>query len=475
MNHMTSREIGAGLPQPISDEDIATVLSDKDLAEAFREKYILTLNLDHRYQVIVHAIALSAYENGIDAGLRLRDLTELCRQYWPAGFADLPIDFLRGLVIECCDLGLLTEDAGRYRMRTPYVLRLLGSVDEVTEVLFNAEERLTLPSSLDAGSYRDRIGTGMGRSPLTARQVGRLFETEGRTHVIVGSEALSAGRVMTYLEQYATQGRANGYAVRKVANVTPVGLAGQARRVTRPTMLVVDMRTGSPTQVAEILEEAPHAHEVAAADLILTVIAATNSAVTWLSASESLVELTRVDMAGLRLWCEEADSTFDAPDMLVELATATGGWPTLVERVLSQDRSGVPTSARRSLADLTAKLATAQGARDLVNACGLGDACQSPVTAVLAAVFCRVAEWTGEAPATLSDLVYLLSDSDEQPLMGQVERAGFGGVADVLQVLQLAGMVTMESSLDGQINVRVEPVLARAVEVVGRARGAEVR
>ena len=462
VEHMTSQDVGDGPPQQVTDDDIATVLAHPELAEAFREKYILTLNLDHRYQVIVHAVALSAYEHGVDAGVTLRELDNQCREYWPAGFADLPLDYLRGLVAECCDLGLLTEESGRYRMRTPYVLRLLGSVEDVTEVLLHAEERLTLPSSLDAGSYRDPIGSGSSRSPLTARQVGNLFETAGRTHVLVGSEALSAGRVVGYLEQLAVDGRTIGYAVHKVANLTATGLVSAAGLATRPTMLVMDLRAASTGQLQAVLDSTEEAHAAAASDLIVTVVAATTNAPAWQATPETLVELTRVDLAGLRLWCDETDSTFDAPDLLGQLAAGTGGWPLLVERVLRRTESGMPTPARRRLSDLIEWLDTPAGAQTLVAACGLaGDT--APVTLALHAVFARAAAWTTDAGAPWDDLVDLLSGPDEQRLLEHVREAGFAEVVDVLQVLRLTGMLQEEAAGD----VSVEPVLARAVQVVG--------
>jgi hypothetical protein len=45
-------------------------------------------------------------------------------------------------VTECVDLGVLALDGGGYRLRTLYVLRLLGTEEEVLETLYTAPERL---------------------------------------------------------------------------------------------------------------------------------------------------------------------------------------------------------------------------------------------------------------------------------------------------------------------------------------------
>jgi hypothetical protein len=458
MEHLTSREIGDGPPQQITDEDIATVLDDRELATEFREKYVLTLNLDHRYQVIVHAVALAAYENGVDLGLRLDDLAKLCRQYWPAGFAELPIDYLRGLVTECCDLGLLTLDQGSYRMRTPYVLRLLGTADEVAEVLFSADQRLTLPTSLDAGSYRARLQGGNQRAPLTARQVGLLLEATGKTRVIVGNEALNVQRALPSLEHIANEGRSGGMDIKRLPNLTRDGLLARVRMLTKATMLVLDVRSSSPSQVESLLAASDEAHAAASDDLTLVMIAHTCTAPGWLAVSEKLVELVRVDAAGLRLWCEEVDAPFHTPEELRALGAATGGWPLLIERTLSG--SG-PASSERCLVDLQTWLASSAGALTFVTACGLGESDQPLLADLLKDTFAAVAEWTAGDSAALEVLAELLAD--EADLAQRATEAGFDNLGEVLRTLQLGGMLVTEP---GSTLVAAEPVLAAAVRQV---------
>ncbi|MEU4607422.1 hypothetical protein AB0F43_30930 [Kribbella sp. NPDC023972] len=457
--HLTSREVGDGPPQQITDDDIATVLDDQQLAHDFREKYILTLNLDHRYQVIVHAVALAAYENGVDLGLRLSELADLCRQYWPAGFADLPIDYLRGLVTECCDLGLLTLDNGAYRMRTPYVLRLLGTADEVAEVLFNAEDRLTLPTSLDAGSYRAKLPHSNHRSPLTARQIGRLLAGTGRSQVVLGTEALAVQRAAPVLEQVAAEGRAQGLDVRRLQNLTPEGLRGAASRLTQPSMLVMDLRSASGAQVQALLDAQGRVHAQATAPMTLVLVVSTDTAPTWVGLDDQLVELTRVDDAGLRLWAVEIDAPFHTPEELRDLGAATGGWPILIERAL--DVKG-PTSADRCLTDLTEWLASPSGARSFTTACGLGDPAAADVPGVLAATFTAAAEWTSAGGDTLDVVTDLVAE--DVALTQRVMAAGFLSVGDVLRTLRLAGMLVTPPGTRFMVT---EPVLTRAVHSTG--------
>lgn len=463
IEHMTSRDIGDGPPQQITNDDIAAVLTNRSLTERFREKYILTLNLDHRYQVIVHVVAQAAYENGVDDGLRLRDLVDQCRQFWPAGFAGLPIDHLRALVTECCDLGLLTEEAGRYRMRTPYVLRLLGTLDEVADLLYNADERLSLPSTLDASSYRETYGSDAKRSPLAAQQVGGLFANMGVTRIVVGTEALAAGRVIPYLESFATKGRGRGLVTQRLANVTAVSLVSHAARITRPTMLALDMRQSSPAQLAALLEATPVAHQAATADLVVTILTGLAASPAWVSAAQMLVGLRRVDRPGLRMWCEEADPTFDEPGILDALLGVTGGWPYLIDRVIRRPESGGPAAARQRLAQLTDWLDEPANAALFVGACGLGNDDESAVTTALRAVYSAVIDLTGGDAASLEDVVALLGGDVESPLHDKLRAAEFDGVAEALNALMLVGILTTHGSTTAGLNISIEPVLAAAM------------
>ncbi|MEV8374978.1 ATP-binding protein [Kribbella sp. NPDC056861] len=457
---LIQREVGSGPPQPVSDEDISRVLDNQELADLFRTKYALTLNLDHRYQVIVHAIALAAHEHGIDEGLRLADLADECRQYWPTGFADLPIDYLHGLVTECRDLGLLTLDNGRYRMRTPYVLRLLGTADDIAEVLYDAENRLTLPSSLDAGSYREPIPDTSLHSPLTTRQVGQLFKKAGATHLIVGTAALGADRTSVFLQKYHDRGRAGAYDVQSVAAGTAESMLSAAGRISRPTMLLVNLHEATAAQAATVLKATRDAHAATRKGLILVVVLTPNALPSWLHEDDQLVALGRVDKPGIALWCDESNATFSTSDERDDLLAATGGWPTLVEFVLNGLTDGRPLSPVQGLTRLREHLGDPAGAKDLVVKCGLG--ADTQVSTALAAVFAAAAILADNDPTRRDDLADLISEDPEVTAL--VTQAGLDSVADVLRALEIVGAIL---PVDGDADlVTTEPVLTVAHRVV---------
>ena len=76
-----------------------------------------------------------------------------CEQWWPGVPAEDVHGEFRALLDECVALGVLSyaRAEGAYRLRTPNVLALLGSRDEVDDVL-DAAESIPLPESFDGSS-----------------------------------------------------------------------------------------------------------------------------------------------------------------------------------------------------------------------------------------------------------------------------------------------------------------------------------
>ncbi|WP_154402691.1 hypothetical protein [Nocardioides speluncae] len=458
ITHLTSREVVQGPPEVISDTDIDAVLDDTDLREGFREKYILTLNLDHRYLVIVYVVALAAHEQGVDEGLTVNQLAEQCRSFWPAGFATLGIDHLRGLVTECCDVGLLALNQGRYRMRTPTVLRLLGNAEAVVDVLTTAEERLKLPSPLTAQSHRQLLHKSGHRSPLTARQIAQIFSRRPQTLLVVGTEALGISWVATCLEQVQHDGRSGGADVRRLSNPTPAGLLTLAGRVTKPTVLIADVRTKGPAHVGALVDAVDATHDAAHCPLTVVIVADTRSAPRW-AGSGDVLELTRVDAAGLSLWIDEENAPYHTPEDQADLLQLTGGWLHLVERAMAATGGAVVARGRGNIDDLRGQLVSEGGAAELLTSAGVGRGDSQPVTVALRAALDIVADLTRDGGAPMEVLTELLDDADTD---GRLDRlalaAGFAKTDDALLVLRAIGLL----DVDTVGNLTVEPTLNAA-------------
>lgn len=452
VKHLTAQPVqDGGPPQLITDVDVDEVFADTDLRTAFRDKYVLTLNLDHRYLVIAYAVAAAAHEHGIDTSLSLVELSESARRHWPAGFSGVGADDFRGLVTECVDLGVLALDSGRYRLRTPRVLRLLGTEEEVLETLYTAPERLEPPSVSDAGSYRRRVG-GL-RSPLTERQLGRLFDARREVLTVTGSTALGVEAVLGAVEAAHAEGAHLIGAVAHCGIATPHGVrAAVARTGVDGTLLLTDGRTLTPTALTALLTAAEEAVTGARPDVTVAVVCSPVNAAAWVGRA-ARIDLTRIDEPGLRMWCDEDNLPFRDDASRAELLATTGGWPWVVARATHLSAAATPTAGSgKVLSDLRAWL-TGDGQHPV------SQAAIGPGTPALAEVFSSVADLAGPHGEDPEDLAELLELDERVNLAMLTAKAGFGSVGDAVAALTALGCLIVTDT--GA--VRPEPVLAAFV------------
>lgn len=457
VQHLTSRPVGAGQPPSlITDDDIDTVWDDPDLRGAFREKYVLTLNLDHRYLVIAFTVAHAAHEHGVGYGMTLRDLSFEARSTWPEGFASCGADDFRALVTECVDLGLLTRDRNTYRMRTPTVLRLLGTQEEVIEALVDASLVLVVADATATGAFRRR--TSVGRSPLTERQLADVLSGLGSVTLVTGCDATGIDRVADALaETVASQDiKSHTRTVTTLASADASAVTSAVAEASTGTLVVVDVRGAAARVLTDLTAAAETAVRTTAAVGAVLVADAT-SWPAW-PVTTRRVSLARVDVPGLRLLCDEAGLPFHNDEAAERLHLVTGGWPTLVEHVLNRTQpSGTVTVD-----------SVVQAAVDYsdTHRAALGRAALSSRVPLLAALFDKVVEFTHTGAEDLDTVVDLIA-MDADALAGVVDPVQDvqATVANGVEALRTLGL--LETTTRGA--VRAEPVLA----ATRQARGAE--
>jgi hypothetical protein len=455
--YLTNRPVGPGEPPGlVTEADVDAVLSDAELLDAFREKYVLTLNLDHRYLVIAYAVAQAAFEHGIDTTLSFSELVGVCRQAWPEGFASCGVDDLRGLVTECVDLGVLATDAGRYRMRTPMVLRLLGTEEEILEALYSAPERLSMPLISDAGFYRRHLPGTSAHSPLTEAQLGRIFGAHAGVLVVAGSTALSAERVSTALEDAHSERAGRFGQLVQARTLTPDGLRRTIEMLTASRALVIaNVRDVKTEMLRDLLWTASDAVSVAegsniAASVVL--IAGPANAAAWVG-REDLVELSRLDPIGLRLWCDEDGLPYHDDAARAEVLAITGGWPKLMSRVAEHQSTAGPISGAEALVELSRWLSSS-GVRELPDAAGVG-----AKGGVLAKTFASVASLTSVNGEDAEYLTELLSLDEAADLVAAAREGGYSSLGEVVEALSVLGcLIAGPNGL-----LQAERVLATAV------------
>lgn len=199
------RAPGKPFPYRITDAELDEAYGSPELRDAIRERFLLTLQLDPRYEVIAYALAFESRDRPVlDAGLEREEIRKLAQDWWPEGFRISDLEF-RMLLDEMDGLGVLrVVGDDRYTLRNPNVLLLLGSAEQIEKTL---EKPRSLPSTYEPASFRARYPKEgprvKRRGPLTYRQED-LLRRPG-VAVISGCRAAGLFDVTTFLSQRSEQ------------------------------------------------------------------------------------------------------------------------------------------------------------------------------------------------------------------------------------------------------------------------------
>lgn len=413
IKHLHSRSADSGPPPAtITTDDIDEVLSAGSLDDAIRSRFNLTLSLDSRYKMIAYVLALHTHERGRgEESMTAQELLGACREWWGNGFAAVNSDEFRALLDELVGLGVLSSDRGAWRMRSPNVLRLLGTKAAIEAGLLELAREDPAPGgffSADAHRTLEGAGPSSGRklrSPFTEQQLADVIgEGRNRLRIVVGTPATGADQVGEVLAASAALSE-------RWQLIMPSKSAGFARSIAdvparSHRVVFSDLREVSPDAVHRA---------VAAAAKHPTSQGATCSAVILVSPSglpvvdEALAEiglavdqvarfrrhpgwsggvrpfdqfrgrpigvddveivaLRRYNESGLLAWAVEVESGFTEDSARRRLAEMTGGWPVLVDEVEESARS---RSAKRALDGLEKSLP--ERASSLIAQVGLSD------------------------------------------------------------------------------------------------------
>jgi len=134
-------------PLAITRADVENVYRKREVREAIRDRFKWTLNLDPRYEVIVLSLIVEQLDdqNGFDRLYSSREIFEAVKYWKPNTIKSDTIDeegSLTGFLDELCGLGVLTrsEEGSKYRLRSPNLVNLLGTRDEILDYLHSIED-----------------------------------------------------------------------------------------------------------------------------------------------------------------------------------------------------------------------------------------------------------------------------------------------------------------------------------------------
>ncbi len=194
------RDSDRTFPYAVDDDDIDDAYGSRELRHAIRGRFLLTLQLDPRYEVICYALAHELQEGtDLDQGLTRDRILEAAQYWWSDGFRLRDVEFDM-LLQELEGLGVLRAiQPDRYTLRNPNILLLLGNRKDFEEALTRERtpEPPYAPASFRARYPEDRHSARRG--PLTRQQEQTLHS--GGVGVICGCPAAGLDDVQEFLSQ----------------------------------------------------------------------------------------------------------------------------------------------------------------------------------------------------------------------------------------------------------------------------------
>ncbi|MDI9458506.1 MAG: hypothetical protein QM373_02115, partial [Bacillota bacterium] len=181
-------------PIKITRKDVEYIYLQDDVRDRIRERFEWTLDLDTRYQVIVWSIIEAQMEirDSFSKEFSVGELFSQAKDFWPAEFGKMDSDEFRGLLRELAGLGVLTTPGGRYRLKSPNLVRIMGDEGVILEKLYDFVDR-PARDDLEPNSFHERIDVGL-YSAFTFAQA-RSIDREHDFRLITASRALGLEHV----------------------------------------------------------------------------------------------------------------------------------------------------------------------------------------------------------------------------------------------------------------------------------------
>ncbi|WP_406066210.1 hypothetical protein OG462_41685 [Streptomyces sp. NBC_01077] len=453
------------LPPPYTIEagDVDAVEQDASLRSDITAAFKDTLALDDRYNVVANVLAQHARDNGLETRLSDRELRDECAGWWPQGFNQLDSEGFRAYLQEMVGLGVLApnHDGQGWHLRGPNALRMIGTAQEIEARLLGAEREYRLEEAVVLESRPDLDG-GQRSAPLTINQIDYLLGERGnQVRVVLGTHATGIRDVERTLRD--ATGRVAGWTLPPIGNANTYRKQLAAGRRGERRLLISDLAQGSDKSCRQSLELArttlPTESEATRSvvlvsspeqlsfwrDLLTDAGEATGE-------GDTAVVLRRYDRRGLRDWAQQ-HSAYETEERLTRLASLTGGWPLLLDKVLAlRDRH---RDQDQALEELGKWLARKENAQEFIEAVGLAQPSLAPV------------DGEDELVRRAYEAVVAELGTDWNPEADCATAAELAGLSPEDARWAITCLVTLQALDRDGTRLRVEPTLHAVLGIVG--------
>ncbi|HEY9694173.1 MAG TPA: ATP-binding protein [Oculatellaceae cyanobacterium] len=343
-NHLRKYDRSKTPPYEISDKQVDEAYQSTNLRRDIRDRLLWTLQLDQRYEVIAYSIAYESLtsQKGMVDGFSVSWIQDAVLSWWPDGFQGKSTDEFRALLEEMVGLGVLREtNEGRFALRSPNVVLLLGTESEIEEQLLRSRE----PSlGYDPEIFRSALRNDLSRrSPLTVQQESALRRRENGVSIICGCPAAGLDELSDFL--VSAVGQEFLIPIEDVAENSSFAkhlsnLDKRERDIDGTTIVFVSSTCAWNQEWVKIAQE--KVKRLKSKKSFARIVFVANPSKLWdlignnyLNSRNfqdvSIFSLTPWHDAALRQWLEDCDLALnkESRDKITEI---TGNWPVLLQR-----------------------------------------------------------------------------------------------------------------------------------------------
>jgi hypothetical protein len=191
----------------IRQGDVEAVYRRAEVQLAIRDRFDWTLALDARYQLLALSLVYDqmAEHDGYSRAYGLAEVLALGRYWWPQGFDRVETDQLQGILDDMCGLGVLVRNSSdhRYRLRSPNLVRLMGSAGDIELALLTLSEKPAAIEGVKGDSHHTLLDDPtLIYSPFTYAQARKLKAKQFGVGLVFGSDALGLRHVKEASRQF---------------------------------------------------------------------------------------------------------------------------------------------------------------------------------------------------------------------------------------------------------------------------------